>query len=204
MLRPIAPAAMLSPMRWRMVSISAALAGRVTSSMAPRRRGRMAHQEGRVERRRRLIQGVPIRGKGRKAVPFGEAQQVQRRRRPVFKDQRRKADPAVAGDDGGHPLAHLGRHVPHGKQRPIVVGVGIDEARRHNLVRRVDRQIGAGIGEVAQRANAIVDDGHIGAHTGGAGAVDDNTTEDGDRAFGGHWHLCVGPSYSGLSFPQPG
>ncbi len=114
----------------------AASAGRSSARHRPDAQRRMADEAGGVDRRRRAVERGEIIGKAAIAVIGGVADQVERRRRRMVDRQRRQADPAIAGDDGRHPLARLCRHLRGGEQGAVVMGVHIDKAGRDDLARR--------------------------------------------------------------------
>jgi hypothetical protein len=138
----------------------------------------VSHKQHAVRRGRARLQLLDVGGEGGKAEPSaGIVEQIDRRqdRRFHASRRRRKRDAAVAGDHRGHALAHLGGHVGRGKHQPVVVGVGVDEAGRHDEPRGVnlasslvrDRTHGRDpvpgychIGAVARRARPV-DDGAV-------------------------------------------
>jgi len=135
--------------------------------------GDVADQEAAVQGRRCLAQRVDEGADAIEAEPAGvAAQEVERRGRHAVEDQRRQADAAVPGDDGGHALAHLRGHVRHREEGAIVVGVGVDEARRHGAVGRVDLAGADRPADLADRDDAVPGDPDVGAAPFSAGAVD--------------------------------
>jgi hypothetical protein len=135
---------------------------------------RMPDQAGRVERRRRAIECIEVIGEMRIGVIRSIADQIQGRRRSAVERQRRKADPAIAGNDGGDPLAGLRRHIRRSQECTVVVGVHIDKPRRDDLAGDIDlaragrlrqprtdlRDPGAGDGDIRRvaRPAAAIDD----------------------------------------------
>ena len=114
--------------------------GRRSLAFQVRHRGHaqrdVAQQHGAVGRRRLLAQGLQIIAVAFVAEPAAVAvQQVQRRH---ARRARRQRDAAVAGDHGGDALADLGRHGAVGQHGAVVMGMGVDEARRQHQAARVD------------------------------------------------------------------
>ena len=115
--------------------------GRRSLAFQVRHRGHaqrdVAQQHGAVGRRRLLAQGLQIIAVAFVAEPAAVAvQQVQRRHHA--RRARRQRDAAVAGDHGGDALADLGRHGAVGQHGAVVMGMGVDEARRQHQAARVD------------------------------------------------------------------
>ena len=140
--------------------------GRRSLAFQVRHRGHaqrdVAQQHGAVGRRRLLAQGLQIIAVAFVAEPAAVAvQQVQRRHHA--RRARRQRDAAVAGDHGGDALADLGRHGAVGQHGAVVMGMGVDEARRQHQARastsaRARRQ-------VAHADDAAVIDGHVALET---------------------------------------
>ena len=152
---------------------------------------RMADQQTGIGGRRRLVERRHVVGKARIAKVGGRAQQVERRRHRAAGSERRKADPAVAGDHRGDALAGLGRHVGIDQQQVVVVGVGVDEAGRDDALGRVDGARCLRPRQITNGSDTVARDRDIGAHTGCAGAVDHRAAREEDvvSLFGRHRRL---------------
>ena len=125
-----------------------------------------------VERRRGVVERLQVGAEiGEKSLRIG-ADQVERRRRALAGGERRETDPAVARDHRGHALADLATHQGVGQQRPVVVGVGIDEAGRQGLAAGVDLARTLDAVERAERDDAVVRNRQIAVARGRAAAVD--------------------------------
>ena len=96
--------------------------------------------------------------------------QVQRLRR-IGVDQRCDADAAIAGHHGRDSLRHLGLHVRMHQQVAVVMGMGIDEARREHASVRLDA-ISAPACQLAHRHDPAAGDRHVRAASRYAGSVD--------------------------------
>ena len=97
--------------------------------------------------------------------------QVQRLRR-IGVDQRCDADAAIAGHHGRDSLRHLGLHVRMHQQVAVVMGMGIDEARREHASVRLDDAISAPACQLAHRHDPAAGDRHVRAASRYAGSVD--------------------------------
>jgi hypothetical protein len=148
----------------------------------------------RIQRRRRLVERLHIGAEiGEEALGLG-ADQIERRRRALADIERRQADPAVARDHRGHALADLAGHQGVGQQRPIVVGVGVDETGRQGLANRVDLARALGPVELAERHNTVVRDCQIAAPRGPAAAVDQARVTNHEIGFdAASGHCCLAP-----------
>ena len=163
--------------------------GRRSLAFQVRHRGHaqrdVAQQHGAVGRRRLLAQGLQIIAVAFVAEPAAVAvQQVQRRHHA--RRARRQRDAAVAGDHGGDALADLRRHGAVGQHGAVVMGMGVDEARRQHQAARVDLGAPARAGQVAHADDAAVIDGHVALETRRARAVDDLGAPDQQVMDGGH------------------
>ena len=132
----------------------------------------MADEAGGVERSRRSVEGCEIIGEALVTVIVGVTDQIERRRWRPVEHQRREADPAIPGHDGGHPLARLGRHVRGREQRAVVMGVHVDKARRDDFAGDVDLTRALLSADDADGGNAIAGDGNIRTPARPAPAVD--------------------------------
>ena len=82
-------------------------------------------------------------------------------------------------------LAGFRRHLRVSEEITVVVGVNIDEARRHHLALGIDfpgRRHGA---QIANRADPVARDRHIGRKAGRAAAIDHRAIAD-DEIGAGH------------------
>ena len=94
--------------------------------------------------------------------------------------QRRRAGIAAMADDlGGHPLADLALRQRHQRERPVRMGLDVDEAGGDDLAGGVDCRRAAG-GKLADRPDAAGLDGDIGHPPGRARAVDHGAAADDD------------------------
>ena len=146
-------------------------AGRVPL-IAPTRRVEWPTRQAALSAAGDSVEGGEIVGEARVAVIGGVADQIERRRRRLVEQQRRQADPAIAGHDRGDALARLGRHFRGGEQRAVVMGVHVDKAGRDDLARDVDLACARRPGDVADLGDAVAGDRDIGAPTRPAAAVD--------------------------------
>ena len=133
---------------------------------------RMADEEPGIGGRWGRVEGCDVAGEAGIAEVGRPAEQVERRRHRAPRPERREAHPAVAGDHRGDALAGLGRHVAVDQQQVVVVGVGVDEARRDDAPGGVDGPRGLRAGEVADGSDAIARNGDIGPRPRRARAVD--------------------------------
>ena len=122
----------------------------------------MADEEARVGGRRRLAEGRHVVGEPGIAEILGSAEEIEGRQDGAAGAERRKADSAVAGDDGGDALARLRGHVPVEEEEIVVVGVGVDEAGGDDAPRRVDGARRRRPTELADGRDAVARDGDIG------------------------------------------
>ena len=79
---------------------------------------------------------------------------------------RREGDAAIAGDHGGHALADLRQHVGRVEHDAVVMGVGVDEARRERLAAEVELGPAGAGGHRSRRADqrdAVAGDGDLAA-----------------------------------------
>ncbi len=152
----------------------------------------VSDEEAAIERGRRISQRFGILAEAPEAEPTRlAAEQVQRRRRDAVERERSQADAAIAGDEAGDALAHLRRHVGHRQEGAVVVGMRVDEARRHDLAGGVDFARTGGAADPPQRHDAITGDRNIGTKPRRAGTVDDRTVAD-DRVDLAHRDPPVG------------
>ncbi|KAG1253047.1 hypothetical protein G6F68_011510 [Rhizopus microsporus] len=131
----------------------------------------MAPQRDDVHGGGRGAQGIHPGPERAEAEQLGRAQQVQRLRDGVAL-KRREADPAIAGDDRGDALRHLGQHVRMRQQVAVIVGVRIDEAGGQDLAPAVDHGHALGVGEAAHGHDAFAQHGQVALTGGPARAVD--------------------------------
>ena len=121
---------------------------------------------------RRAAEGVEIFGEGlpvpRQAFRHARARGCPRRLPSrlisvvlVLRPAGREADAAVAHHHGGDAVARRGREALVPGRLAVVVGVDVDEARRHELALGVDL-LAARAGDLADRGDAAVLDGDIG------------------------------------------
>ena len=95
--------------------------------------------------------------------------------------ERRGAGIAAMADDlGRHPLTHLALRQRHQRQRPVGMGLDVDEAGRDDPARGVHDRCPAGGKIVADRPDAAVLDDDIGGITGRTAAVDHGAAADDD------------------------
>ena len=153
-------------------------AGQVSDGTNPQRG--MADLRQHVHRRRGVVQRLQIAGKIAVEAFRCVADQVQRRRRAAVDLQRRQADPAIAGDHGGHTLADLVLHRRVRQHRPVVMGVHIDEAGGNRLALRVNLAAAAHAAQRAECHDAVVADGDVADEGRPAGAVDQAGVADDD------------------------
>ena len=137
----------------------------------------VADEIGDVGARLRGGDGLDIVRHALEAEVFEATQQVEGRRRRLHpaEGNRRKAYAAVPGDHGRHALTDLGDHVGADKDRVVVVGVGVDEARRDNAAGGVDLARAARVPDSTgfrDGANPVAPERHIGAPPWRARAVD--------------------------------
>ena len=131
----------------------------------------MADQRGGVDDRWRAVERVEIIDESGIGVIGDVAEQVERWRGWVLEGQRREADAAIAGNDGGDPLARLCRHIG-GEERPVVMRVDIDKPGRDDKPRRIDLARARTLRHLADRRDAIPRDSDIGMPARPAGAID--------------------------------
>ncbi|MNS74261.1 hypothetical protein D3C72_1077310 [compost metagenome] len=144
----------------------------------------MAHQRQAVDGGGRGVQrvGVVLHAGVEFARVLG--QQVQRGRHHIARRaHRRQADAAVAGDHGGDALADFGPHQGRAQQRAVIVGMAINEARRHHLAGGVQAAPRAPLRAVANGRNALALDGDVGAAGGAAQTVGHLAADDDDVVF---------------------
>ena len=132
----------------------------------------MADEASGVQRRRRPVERGKIIGEALIMVIVRVADQIERRRRCRREYQRREADAAIPGHDGGDTLARFGRHVRGRKQRAVVMGVHVNKARRHDLAREVDLARPRCTGDRPYSSNPVAGDGDVGAAARPAATVD--------------------------------
>jgi hypothetical protein len=141
--------------------------------------GRVADQAGGVGRRRGRLQRIQIAGHVGEAEIGGLAQQVERRRRrPGAQAERRQADAAVSNHHRGDALAHLGGHRRVAHERPVVMGVHVDEARRDDTAAGVQLGLAHGRVQSANGNDAIAGHRHVGGKARPAAAIDHGATAD--------------------------
>ena len=159
----------------------------------------MADQEAGIGGGRSLVQRRHIVGEARVAEVGGRAEQVERRRYGSAGRERREAYPAVAGDHRGDTLAGLGRHVRVHQQQVVVVGVGVDEARRDDAPGGVDGARGLCACQITDGGDAVGRDGDIGALARRARAVDHRAAREEDVVplFRRHRRLPLLPTVAG-------
>ena len=97
----------------------------------------MADERGDIDRGHGVGDRLGVVGEARELIRLFAAEQVHRRRRVAVEGHRGEADPAIAGDDGGHALADLRQHVRRVEHDAVVVGVGVDEARRERMAAEI-------------------------------------------------------------------
>ena len=175
----------------------------VGGTVEPRHRAdaqrRMSDLADGVERGRVAVQRRQISVEAGKKLLRLAADDVQRRRRIALNGERREADAAIAGDDGGDALADLAFHQRVAQQRAVVVGVGIDEAGRQRevLCRNLARTLQ--LRQVAQSNDPVVLHRQVAAFGRRSAAVDEQGIADdqvGCRLGRGHARLrcasCAG------------
>ncbi len=132
-----------------------------------------AHQRGDVDRRPRSIL-EPLEVVGQRAPVLRDAEVRGRRRRfgdePIVHRRDRRALAGHLGRDALHDLAGRAAVDEHVELR---LAQQIDEPRRDDQVRGIDRRRAAGVADHADRRDAIFCDGDVAAEPGRAGAVDD-------------------------------
>lgn len=133
-----------------------------------------------VDGSRRRTQRSHIGGEGGElglaAVAGGKQTQRHRPRRSRL--ERGDADAAIAGDDGGHTLRDLADHLRVEQHRAVIMGMGIDEARRDDLAVCIDRPVSRLASEIADRGDAAVANADIGSKSRRLGAVDHDAAAD--------------------------
>ncbi|MNS37523.1 hypothetical protein D3C72_697410 [compost metagenome] len=144
--------------------------------------GGVAHQRNHVDRGGRAAQRVHPRLECVEAEQLGGAEQVQRLRNVVAL-KRREADAAVAGDDSGNALRHLGQHVGMRQQVAVVVGMRVDEAWGQDLAPAVDHRHAGRVRKAAYRDDPFAQHGQVALARGPAGAV--------DKRGAGHDEVCL-------------
>jgi hypothetical protein len=142
-------------------------------------RVRGADVEGEVERGAALLddahelaEGVPC--DAWPAVRFGALH---------FREHRvvlRSGRVTFARDLGGHALPHLPFELRIDEHRGLRVAEQIDEARRNDMVRRVERRRRGGLREVADRRDRVAANADVRARARRAGTVDDVAAADDD------------------------
>ena len=99
----------------------------------------MADQQATIHGRLEVFQRLDILGEPTEAEPaWLGAQETQAGRWRPGANEGRQADPAIAGNQGGHPLGDLESHRRMREQRPVVMGMCVDKSRRHNLAHRLN------------------------------------------------------------------
>ena len=157
---------------------------------------RMADEACRVERRRRLAEGGEILGETAVTIIGVVADQIERRRWRFIEQQRREADPAIAGHHGGNALAGLGRHFRGVKKRAVVVGVHVDKTGRDDLAADIHFPRALDPANRPDGGYAVTGDRHIGTPAGPAAAVDHLAAAENPighfspRCVGCHRHLA--------------
>ena len=131
----------------------------------------MPHQRRHVDVGGLVPQRVQPCAEGLEAEQRRWPHQVQRLRR-IGVDQRCDADAAIAGHHGRDSLRHLGLHVRMHQQVAVVMGMGIDEARREHASVRLDDAISAPACQLAHRHDPAAGDRHVRAASRCAGSVD--------------------------------
>ena len=134
---------------------------------------RVADQADGVDRRGVAIERAEVGGEAGEESRRVPAQEVERRRWPAVARERCEADAAIAGDDRGHALADLGRHRRIGQEGAVIVAMNVDEAGRECATGGVDGARSLQVHQMADRRNALVDDGDVGVERGATRAVDD-------------------------------
>jgi hypothetical protein len=138
----------------------------------------VADLAGGVERRRIAVERREILVEGRKELLRLAGDDVERRRRIARDRQRREADAAIAGDDGGHALADLAFEQRVAQQRAVVMGVGVDKARRKREAHRGNLPAALDGRKIADRSDAVILHRKIAAHARRPGAVDQQGVAD--------------------------
>ena len=131
----------------------------------------MPHQRRHVDVGGLVPQRVQPCAEGLEAEQRRWPHQIQRLRR-IGVDQRCDADAAIAGHHGRDSLRHLGLHVRMHQQVAVVMGMGIDEARREHASVRLDDAISAPACQLAHRHDPAAGDRHVRAASRCAGSVD--------------------------------
>ena len=151
----------------------------------------------------RFTQRGDIRGESPESEPRAlVVEQVEGRRdRPRrTRRQRRERDPAVAGDDGRDPLAHLRGHLRRRQHQAVVVRMGVDEAGRDDPARGVDLDGATRADERSDAGDPVAGHRDVGDVPGRARAVDDGAVPDDEIEPLGH---ISRPSRRRASRPRP-
>jgi hypothetical protein len=95
----------------------------------------------------------------------------------VFGAAGREADAAVASRHRGHPMRRRGRQLFRPDQLAVVVGVHVDEARRHHQAARIDL-LAPRSGEGAHGGDLAARQRHVGLERLAPGAVEHRPAPD--------------------------
>src|SRR6266702_6433986 len=126
----------------------------------------MAYQGGDVDARRHRLDRLTIAGEAVIGEVIFLAEQVEWFADAVLKAQRRGRDAAISDDQRSDALADLRRHVRLADTNQIVMGVYVNEARRHDHARHVNDPNGRDLRHVADGDDRIVTHGDIGSERG--------------------------------------
>jgi hypothetical protein len=116
----------------------------------------MADQRRDVDRGLRGIDRLHVVRETRIREGVALAEQVHRIGRIAVERHRRRADPAVADDDGRHALRDLRQHLRRRDHVRVVMRVHIDKARRERMPVRFDHLLRKPVRQIADRRNLAV------------------------------------------------
>src|SRR6266581_2548640 len=133
----------------------------------------MAYQGGDVDARRHRLDRLTIAGEGVIGEVIFLTEQVERFADAGVKAQRSRGDAAIPDDQRGNTLADLRRHVRLADANQIVMGVRVNETRRHDQARNVDDPDGRDLRQVADGDDRIVTHGDVGSESRLTTAVND-------------------------------
>src|SRR5882757_7888323 len=135
----------------------------------------MAYEGSDVDTRRHGLDCLAIAGEAVIGEVSHLAEQVERFADTVVKTQRCCGNAAVSDDHSGDALTDLGRHVRLGYAYQVIMGMNVDEARRHRQTRDVDYLIRRDVRQVADCDDRVATDGNIGCECRPAEAINDHS-----------------------------
>ena len=118
----------------------------------------MTDQRHHIHCRSRPFERMGVVCHGRKRIGPTAAEQVHRRRGIGLERHGRKRNSAIAGDHRGYALADFRRHFRMVNDLPVIMGVGIDEARRQRQtfqVYLVLRLVTGQLTRISDRFNSV-------------------------------------------------